>query len=692
MYHRIIERSKFFVSRYIALTLIVGLILRIVLLMNHQTTAIPGIFEIVKTFILGVVYDFCFSMVALIPFLLLFLGWTNFKYNKWVAMLIEGFLVGMVIYVFCFHSIFDQYGGGAPLIAQIFFTYKLVSYSLRLFLPGIRKVWRLVSCQLLFFVYIFLTLLNAVSEYFFWNEFGVRYNFIAVDYLIYTSEVLGNIFESYPIVPLFVALVFIALLIQYWIQRKSFYVGADWSSRELILSGGLIVVGAVFGMSILSFSRSALQSENVFANELQSNGCYDFISAFKENKLNYEQFYALQSKEECEALMQKLCHRNLQNIQQISDSAAMVDKNIILITVESLSASFLKTYGNDKNLTPNLDRLMQESLVFDSLYAVGNRTVRGLEAVSRCAPPTTGESLIKRPDNANLFTVGSLLSRHGYQSKFLYGGNSYFDNMGTYFGGNKYEVIDKKSIDPAKITFSNIWGVCDEDMFEKAISIMDEDAIKHEKTFLHIMTVSNHRPFTFPKGRIALQDEPEKSRDGGVKYTDYAIGKFIEKAKSRSWFKNTIFVVVADHCASSAGNIAIPIDNYHIPAFVYSPGYITPKRVSKLCSQIDLMPTVLRLIHLSYESKFIGQNILSADFDPRAFMATYQDMGYLKNGILTVLSPVKRVKQYDVKFIPGKETEEMPVHKRNLKLIDEAQAFYQTSNMYVDRDTVNNTF
>ena len=115
--------------------------------------------------------------------------------------------------------------------------------------------------------------------------------------------------------------------------------------------------------------------------------------------------------------------------------------------MESLSADFLTRYGNRLNLTPQLDRLMQGSLVFDSLYAAGNRTVRGLEALSLCLPPSAGESIIKRKANrmGNL-SVGSVLSRIGYKSQFIYGGDSYFDNMGDFFSHNGYEVIDRKDI------------------------------------------------------------------------------------------------------------------------------------------------------------------------------------------------------------------------------------------------------
>jgi phosphoglycerol transferase MdoB-like AlkP superfamily enzyme len=170
------------------------------------------------------------------------------------------------------------------------------------------------------------------------------------------------------------------------------------------------------------------------------------------------------------------------------------------------------------------------------LYATGNRTVRGLEAVTLSLPPTPGESVVKRKDNKNKFSIGSVFNSKGYTSKFLYGGDAYFDNMQDFFGGNGYDIVDKSNLKPNEISFSNIWGVCDEDMAKKAIQVMNAEAKTGKPFFNHWMTVSNHRPFTYPEGKIGIPGTA-KSRDGGVMYTDYALKQFFEMAKKQPWFK-----------------------------------------------------------------------------------------------------------------------------------------------------------
>jgi phosphoglycerol transferase MdoB-like AlkP superfamily enzyme len=267
-------------------------------------------------------------------------------------------------------------------------------------------------------------------------------------------------------------------------------------------------------------------------------------------------------------------------------------KNVVLISIESLSADFMQHYGNKDKITPFLDSLANKSLMFTNLYATGNRTVRGLEALTLNIPPTAGESIVKRQNNKNKFSTGSLFKSKGYHVKFLYGGYSYFDNMEDFFKGNGYDIVDRNNFKPEEISFANVWGVADEDMANKAIQVMNQEAQTGKPFFNHWMTVSNHRPFTYPDGRIDIPGTA-KSRDGGVKYTDYSLRKFFEMARKQSWYNNTVFVIVADHCASSAGKTELPMDKYRIPAMVYAPdGSVQPQQFAKLMSQIDLMPTV----------------------------------------------------------------------------------------------------
>lgn len=667
--------------------LIVSFLTRLVLLFHPITQSKFSILEISKIFGLGLISDlFIFIIFGAILWLyLIFLS--NSKFKKPYGYIILGVFVALLIYILSGKSILSEYGGVVPEIGIAFVSLKTIFFAALLFTEKYRKQIRFALFSLTIFLFVLLIIQNAVSEFFFWNEFGVRYNFIAVDYLVYTNAVIGNIMESYPVVPLFASVGILSFAATYIIIKKSkSYLEnlPNFSNKLKIIGVQILLLGSAF--LILPSITSQQNSSNVFANELQSNGLQKFYKAFTNSELDYFEFYETLPENDL-AQFDSIINLNYKNnTNTITSEGKETKKNVVLITVESLSADFMKHYGNTNTITPFLDQLAEESLFFTNLYATGNRTVRGLEAVTLCLPPTPGESVVKRIDNKNKFTTASIFNSKGYTSKFLYGGDAYFDNMQDFFGGNGYDIVDKSSLKPNEISFSNIWGVCDEDMAKKAIQVMNNEAKTGKPFFNHWMTVSNHRPFTYPEGKISISGTA-KSREGGVMYTDYALKQFFEMAKKQAWFKNTVFVIVADHCASSSGKTELPMDKYRIPAFIYAPGFIQPQKVDKLVSQIDVMPTVLGILNFNYTSKFFGQNVLQKNYKPRAFIATYQDLGYIKDDVLTIISPQKKVKQFDLSQQKNETLgtaysifyEEKPKTKIAVKLKKETIAVYQTA-------------
>ena len=635
--------------------LIVSFLLRLVFVFHPITTADFSFAEILKVTSLGLVNDILVFTIASSFLALYFLFLSNGKYQKPYGQIILGVLVLAFIYILATpNNIFKQYGGGVVKIVLAFLGLKILFFALMLFLPKQRLKIRNSLYFTTLFLYVLLIIFNAVSEYFFYNEFGVRYNFIAVDYLIYTTEVIGNIMESYPIIPLFTAIFVVTGLATWWIYKKT--KDSLLQLPNLVQKFTLLGVFAVLLAISLSFAEKInLKKGNIFQQEIAANGMVKFYEAFSNNTLDFFTFYPTVDQKTAEKNTLLPLGTTTLNRTITSDKPEL-QKNVVLISIESLSAAYMKAYGYEESVTPFLDQLAQKSLFFTNLYATGNRTVRGLEALTLCIPPTAGESVIKREkENKNKFTTGSVFKSKGYSVKYLYGGYSYFDNMKDFYGGNGYEIVDRDNFTPEEITFANVWGVCDEDMAKKAISEMNKDYKAGKPFFHHWMTVSNHRPFTYPEGKIDIPAD-SKSRKGGVKYTDYSIMKFFEMAQKQPWFKNTVFVIVADHCSSSAGKTELPMDKYRIPAMIYAPEFVAPQKFSQVTSQIDVMPTVLGLLNFKYQSKFLGQDVFSKNFVPRAYIATYQDLGFIKDNYLTVISPTKNIKQYQLVQKPNTNT------------------------------------
>jgi phosphoglycerol transferase MdoB-like AlkP superfamily enzyme len=567
----------------------------------------------------------------------------------------------------------------------------VVLFALLLPLPTFAYGSRTGQCVLyaLGLILLYGMLFVAASEFVFWNEFGVRFNFIVVDYLVYTTEVIGDIRQSYPIARWLGLLVLLTLTIA-WLSRRGLHANDGdtrfWQRGKVALVWLLLTVGTVFAVNGAQKDRT----DNNYVNELAGNGIYQFFSAFRSSDLDYARFYRMLPEDVAfDSVRRMLKTPEATYIssdphdltREIRHAGAEQHLNVVLISVESLSSDFLGTFGNKKNLTPYLDGLVDQSLFFDKLYANGTRTVRGLEALTLSVPPTPGDSLLKTAHNENLFSLGDIFNDRGYQSDFVYGGYGYFDNMNYFFSHNGYRTVDRTAIPKsATIHSENVWGVADEDLYTLALGQMDAIHQENKPFFLHIMTTSNHRPYTFPRDRVKQR---EGSRDGAVAYTDWAIEDFIKRARSKPYFDDTVFVITADHDASSAGKNSVPINRYHIPLWIYAPKHIQPRRVDRLMGQMDIAPTLLGLLNFSYRSRFFGYDLFELERGrERAFPATYEKLGYLQDHMLTVLEPLQKLEQFIPDFATGDSARVTAIDSAQ---VDQAIAYYEVASLLFKR-------
>jgi phosphoglycerol transferase MdoB-like AlkP superfamily enzyme len=531
----------------------------------------------------------------------------------------------------------------------------------------------------------------SVAEFLFWNEFSVRFNFIAVDYLIYTREVIGNIQQSYSLgwiiagAGLLTFAICLAIFKKFW--RNTVSEQQDWRTR-------LRFVLACSAMPVASFllvnDTPRLWIKDAAARELAGNGYYDFMRAFRNNDLSFNLFYNVLSQDDADRLVKEE-FKEARTSAKITNSTGVMGRvyaadpqkeaklNLVLISMESMGAEYVEAFGGKPGLTPNLNRLAGQSLSFLSTYATGLRTVRGLEAITLSLPPLPGHAIPVRKDNKGFQTLGSVLRAKGYDTIYLYGGYSQFDNMKDFFGGNGYEVIDRTDIPSNHISHETIWGVADEDLLNHALQLFESRARAGKRFFGHVMTTSNHRPFTYPENRIDIPSGT--GREGAVKYADWAIGDFIAKASAYSWFKDTIFVFVADHTSLGRGRVDLEPSNFHIPFFVFSPQKIKPEKISVLSSQIDVAPTVLSLLGIGYRSYFLGQNILTEGrHHERAFLGNYLTVGYMEKGRLVQLMPNRRKTVIDL----SSYRELNPSDTEPRELIEEAIAHYQFASRWLE--------
>lgn len=535
-------------------------------------------------------------------------------------------------------------------------------------------------------VLIFIT----VSEWFFWDEFGARFNFIAVDYLVWTQEVLGNITESYPMGPIMSGIVLLGAGVVWLLHRKGVLAWAvkndsTWRARAASLVTGLVLPT----LAALLVTQSSMPAfTNQYHGELAKNGCWSFLAAFHQMELKYEEWYPKQPHDEALISAKKL----LVTENEKATSPAIDDLhrtitgrgperrwNVILICMESYSADYMTYAGQktkNKDLSPNLDRLATQSLFFDNLFATGTRTVRGMEALTLNLPPTPGQSIIYRPEGKDLVTTFSPFLKRGYDCAFFYGGDGKFDYMNRFFSTAGCRIMDVNAWDKKDVTFKTSWGACDEDLFNKTIADADRNYAAAKPFHYFCMTTSNHRPYDFPAGRI---NSKPHSRASAIRYADWAVGNLIENASKRPWFKDTLFIFCADHCASSAGKSDLDVTKFHIPAMIYNPGLIQPQTVSRLCSQIDLMPTVFGLMNWNYDTLSYGHDLLApsaGSLTERAFVSNYQKIALLEKETLAILKPKRQNSLYSYDIKTG---DLVPLETDKTNILHDATSFYQSA-------------
>jgi phosphoglycerol transferase MdoB-like AlkP superfamily enzyme len=525
------------------------------------------------------------------------------------------------------------------------------------------RPWGRFVMNVILFVFIYSMLFGLAAEWVFWDEFGVRFNFIAVDYLVYTNEVIKNIFESYPMPLILSGIAILSFLLCIAIWRTGLL--TNWAENSAAPAGvrykfGVFACAGAIAVGLIVNQTWLPDFTNNYNRELGKNGLWSLFAAFKDNELEFNKFFPTVPVDKAFQFMRAelvedgsvlLRPQEKDTLRLYSKEGPELKLNVIQITVESLSTEFLANSGRYTNLTPNLAAIEQKSLVFDNFYATGTRTDRGMEALTLSMPPTPGRSLVKRPHNEGLFTLGSIFRWKGYETAFLYSGYGYFDNMNYFFGNNGYKVIDRNAVSRNDVTFANAWGACDEDLYRW--TMREADAVHAQEKPFHffVMTTSNHRPFTFPEGRIDLPSKTS-GRRGGVKYTDYAIGKFIKDASSKPWFNNTVFVIVADHCAGSAGKTELPVKEYHIPLIIYAPGGQLPTgHIKTITSQVDYAPTLLGLLNWSYPSRFFGHDVRAISPDEgHAIIGNYQKLGHIEEGKFIVLKTMRKNVAYRYDF------------------------------------------
>lgn len=521
-------------------------------------------------------------------------------------------------------------------------------------------VWRGLNITWVTLAIAALALLEIASPAFI-TEYDSRPNRLFVEYLKYPNEVVAMLWSGFRL-HLVGGLLVTGLfgwsawrLMRAWQRRE-----APWSGWKLWLTWPILFL--ICALAIRSSLQHRPANPATFAltadpmvNTLILNSAWSVTHAIygMQHEANSSEIYGKMETADILAEFRK-ARSDLGNPHPLLDDPeipTLVDQkatirrekplNLVIILEESLGATFVESLGGVP-VTPNLEKLKNEGWWFEQLYATGTRSIRGIEAVTTGFLPTPAQAVVKLSlAQRNFSTMAAILGQHGYVSEFIYGGEAHFDNMRGFFTGNGFSLITEQK-DYKNPKFVAGWGVSDEDLFDKTHERLAAKHAEGKPSFTLVFTSTNHSPFDFPDGRIELYEQPKATDNNAVKYTDHALGEFMAKAKASDYWKDTIFVVVADHDIRVRGDSMVPVERFHIPGLILGAD-IKPKRVKTVASQIDLGPTLLSLMGVDAKHPMPGRDLTREpdDLPGRAMMQYEQNYGWMEGNQVVVLRPEK---------------------------------------------------
>lgn len=581
-------------------------------------------------------------------------------------------------------------------------------------------------------------------EYFFFEEFDARFNHVALDYVLFPGEVVGNVWESYP-VPLYVGLALLGgAALAYVVQRflrGSTVAPRAWPRRVL---GASAALGAGVAAVVLLCVIPPRASGDRATDEVTANGLVQLVRAYQTAGLDYASYYRTVPEPELAALAKS--EVGLPDLADPARTFRAVERrakplDVVVVLGESFGSEFVGSLNGPKNCTPGLDRWSKNGLYLTNVVPTGNRTVRGLEGVLCSFVPLPGDSIWKRDKSDDVASIARVLKADGYRTEFVYGGDGAFDGMKSFALRNGWDQFHEDSLvgDSSfpEDAFRTIWGVADETMFDALLERQRAAARDGVRFFGTALTVSNHKPYLTPdssmtglrgdklvaaawqaavllalsvlawrwfsrRGKTAAtatvlavvwpaflvaawtKAQPRDTRENAVRYADRALAEYLDRAKAEGLLEHTVVLFVGDHGARVYGSEEIPAASYRVPALIVAPdAQYAGKTIPRLCSQVDLAPTLLSIAGIDYAAPFFGSDMLAQppDGPGRAWLIHNRNIGLLTDTNLTVLGLRGTTTFYRRENRESDHFERIPAAPALLADADRAAATFQAASV-----------
>lgn len=527
-----------------------------------------------------------------------------------------------------------------PLISYIFWLFsgkKIVELK-----------WLTIYNKVLIIIFSILSVVNFNI----YREWGTKVNAKAIGFAISTPNEAMASSASSP-VALSISLLALLIIISLFLQKKVILRTLEFNRTPMwlrviavifmVFINFLIIRGGLKGSPITQ-SMAYFSKEQVL-NNAAVNTEWNLLRSVLSSRMTKSNPYHYMSKADAERLVKHLYTSSKDTTINI---LKIKRPNVVIVIIESFTANLTQTLGAEKDITPNFDSLMHQGVLFSRIYSTGDRTDKGLVGTLAGFPTLASGSIVKWPEKMERIPmIAQPLAHAGYSTSFYYGGESEFDNYKAFILSHKVaRLVDRNDIKTGKETS---WGHFDEDVFAK----QNHDLTREKQPFFSaLLTLTNHEPYGLPGGYYFGKSDNVAKFKSTAHYTDSCINVYLNNAKKQSWYKNTLFVFIADHGHKMPKNIHeiyVP-ERYHIPLLLY--GDVIKKefrgrRFNNVGSQVDVVATILGQLNIDAKAFRWSKNLFNPSLPSFAFFSWDNGMGFIDNQQCVTFDNVGKTNLYN---------------------------------------------
>ncbi|WP_183906841.1 LTA synthase family protein [Rufibacter immobilis] len=476
------------------------------------------------------------------------------------------------------------------------------------------------------YTYVMLPLLTLliIADLELYSAWGFRLDSTPLQYLNTPAEMMASAASApvWLLVLLYLLLLVIGLFSFRALSRR-WEISPRRNPRQVVLelAAGIFLLALLVlpirgGWQQIPLNQSDVYfSQKVFANHAGVNVPWNVMHSVIKKNHQTKNPYQYFEEHQAQALVREVYAAKSDSIPSLLKGK---NPNVLFIILESYTAKFIGALGGPAEVTPHFNALAKEGILFQNIYAAGDRSEKGMVALLSGYPVQTTTSIIKTPKKTERLPQLALeLKKQGYQTSYYYGGELAFANIKSYLMNGQYDKLVEKS-DFGREHYNSKWGVHDHILFDK---VLQDHQNPQQPFFTTVFTLSSHEPYDIPiPAKFAGTDEETQFKNSFY-YTDWALDNFISAAKKQPWWQNTLVILVADHGHPFPGRDQNDAPSkFRIPLLMVGGALAVQDTViSNIGSQTDLVPTLLQQLGLPHQQYTWSKNLLDAKATPFAF-------------------------------------------------------------------------